>query len=97
VADRGGAEALRGQLVEVDRDAMPPLEAGEYYHADLIGLTCFSPAGETVGSVIGVENFGAGDLLEVEKVDGKRALIPFRDGIADLVDARIVLDPAFLA
>jgi 16S rRNA processing protein RimM len=97
VADRGGAEALRGQLVEVDRDAMPPLEAGEYYHADLIGLTCFSSAGETVGSVIGVENFGAGDLLEVEKVDGKRALIPFKDGIADLVDARIVLDPEFLA
>ena len=97
VADRGAAEALRGQLVEVDRDAMPPLDEGEYYHADLIGLTCFDAAGATVGSVVGVENFGAGDLLDVEKVDGKRALIPFKDGIADLVDARIVLDPEFLA
>jgi 16S rRNA processing protein RimM len=97
IADRSAAEALRGQLIEVDRSALPPLEEGEYYHADLIGLTCFSKADETVGSVVGVENFGAGDLLEVEKVDGKRSLIPFKAGIADLVDARIVLDPAFLA
>lgn len=97
VADRGAAEALRGKLLEVDRDAMPPLGEGEYYHADLIGLTCFDASGETVGSVVGVENFGAGDLLDVEKVDGKRALIPFRPGVADEVDARIVLDPGFLA
>lgn len=97
VASREAAEALRGQLVEVDRDALPPLEEGEYYYADLIGLTCFDRQDNTVGSVVGVENFGAGDLLEVEKLDGKRALIPYRDGIADMVDARIVLDPAFLA
>lgn len=97
VDSREAVEALRGTLVEVDRDALPPLDEGEYYHADLIGLTCFSTGGETVGSVVAVENFGAGDLLEIEKVDGKRSLIPFRDGIADLVDARIVLDPEFLA
>ena len=97
IADRSAAEGLRGALVEVERDALPALDEGEYYHADLIGLTCFSHGGETVGSVVAVENFGAGDLLEIEKTDGKRALIPFRDGIADLVDARIVLDPEFLA
>ena len=97
IADRSAAEGLRGQLVEVDRSALPPLEDGEYYHADLIGLTCFSVDGETIGSVIGVENFGAGDLLDIEKTDGKSALIPFKPGIADLVEARIVLDPAFLA
>jgi 16S rRNA processing protein RimM len=97
ISDRSEAEALRGQLVEVERSALPPLDEGEYYHADLIGLTCFSEEGETVGSVVGVENFGAGDLLDIEKVDGQRALIPFREGIADLVEARIVLDPAFLA
>lgn len=97
VADRTAAEALRGSLVEVDRDALPPLEEGEYYHADLIGLTCFAKDGATIGSVVAVENFGAGDLLDIELVGGKTALIPFRDGIADLVDARIVLDPEFLA
>src|SRR5512132_3465824 len=41
IADRSAAEALRGSLVEVDRSALPPLEEGEYYHADLIGLPCF--------------------------------------------------------
>lgn len=97
VSSREAAEALRGQLVEVDRDALPPLDDGEYYYADLIGLTCFDRQDNTVGSVVGVENFGAGDLLDVEKVDGKRALIPYRDGIADLIDARIIVDPAFLA
>nr|WP_294851259.1 ribosome maturation factor RimM [uncultured Sphingomonas sp.] len=97
VASREAAEALRGTLVEIDRDALPPLEEGEYYHADLIGLTCFDEAGTTIGSVVGVDNFGAGDLLDVEKVDGKRALIPYRDPIARMVEARIILDPAFLA
>lgn len=97
ISDRNAAEALRGALIEVDRAALPPLEEGEYYHADLIGLTCVSQDGETIGTVVAVENYGAGDLLEIERVDGARSLIPYRDGIADLVDARIVLDPEFLA
>ena len=97
VADRSAAEALRGRLVEVDRAALPPLEPGEYYHADLIGLPCVDHAGVPRGTVTAVENFGAGDLLEVEGIDERRALIPFKPGIADLADGRIVLDPEFLA
>ncbi|QIK95954.1 16S rRNA processing protein RimM [Sphingomonas sp. HDW15A] len=97
VSDRSAAEALRGSLVEIDRSALPPLEEGEYYHADLIGLTCFSESDDTIGSVVGVENFGAGDLLDIELVSGKRALIPFRDPISRMEGARIVLDPEFLA
>jgi 16S rRNA processing protein RimM len=69
IADRGAAEALRGSLVEVDRSALPPLEEGEYYHADLIGLPCEDGDGGALGTVVAVENFGAGDLLEVE-LDG---------------------------
>ena len=97
IVDRSAAEALRGQLLSVPRTELPPLEEGEYYHADLIGLACESGQGEALGTVVAVENFGAGDLLEIEKPDGRRALIPFRDGIADLADGRIVADPAFLA
>ena len=37
IEDRAAAEALRGSLVEVGRDQLPELEAGEYYHADLVG------------------------------------------------------------
>ena len=97
IADRAAAEMLRGRLLTVPRSALPPLEEGEYYHADLIGLPCQNPQGEPLGIVAGVENFGAGDLLEIEKPDGKRSLIPFRPGIADLEEGRVVADPAFLA
>ena len=97
VADRSAVEALRGQLVEVERGDLPPLEEGEYYHSDLIGLPCVDREGQTVGVVISVENFGAGDLLEIEFPNGRRSLIPFRDGIADLDDGRVVIDREFLA
>ena len=98
VADRSAAEALRGTLLTVPRAALPPLGEGEYYHADLIGLPCVGAAGEALGTVVAVENFGAGDMLEIEKPDGKRAHDPVpprrrRSG----QDGRIVADPAFLA
>lgn len=96
ISDRSAAEALRGQLVEVDRDWLPPLQEGEYYHADLVGLPCVDEAGNAIGTVAAVENFGAGDLLEVERLNGKRSLIPFSDPIARLDGERIVLDPEFL-
>jgi len=97
VADRTAAEALRGSLVEIDRSDLPPLEEGEYYHADLIGLPCVDRDGHALGSVVAVENFGAGDLLEVEDDSGRRSLIPFKPGIADLDGGQIILDPEFLA
>lgn len=97
VSDRTAAEALRGQLVEVDRAALPPLGEGEYYHADLVGLPCVDDAGSPIGAVAAIENFGAGDLIEVLLPTGKRSLIPFREPIAVLGEDRIVLDPDFLA
>ena len=97
VSDRSAAEALRGSLVEVNRSELAPLEEGEYYHADLIGLLAVDGQGDPVGIVIAVENYGAGGLLEIELGDGKRSLIPFKTGIADLQDGRIVVDPEFLA
>ena len=96
IADRAAAEVLRGSLLGVPRGALPPLDEGEYYHADLIGLNCVDAASATLGRVVAVENFGAGDLLEIERPDGKRSLIPFREGVADLVEGRIVADPVFL-
>jgi 16S rRNA processing protein RimM len=96
ITDRSAAEALRGQLLTIPRSALPPLEEGEYYHADLIGLPCENAAGAPLGRVVAVENFGAGDLIEIEQPDGSRSLVPFREGIADLLDGRIVVDPEFL-
>jgi len=97
IGDRNAAEALRGELLTVPRSALPPLEEGEYYHADLIGLACVDRVGAPLGTVVAVENFGAGDILEVERLDGKRAMVPFKPGIADLQAEQVVVDPAFLA
>ncbi|QNN65919.1 16S rRNA processing protein RimM [Sphingomonas rhizophila] len=97
VTDRSAAEALRGSLIEVERDTLPPLDEGEYYHADLIGLPCLDEDGNAIGTVVAVENFGAGDLIEVELPSGRKSLVPFRDPVARLDDDRIVLDPDFLA
>ncbi|HLL59139.1 MAG TPA: ribosome maturation factor RimM [Allosphingosinicella sp.] len=96
IGDRSAAEALRGTLITVPRSALPPLEEGEYYHADLIGRPCEGAEGEALGQVVAVENFGAGDIIEIEKPDGKRVMVPFRPGIADLVEDKIVVDPVFL-
>ena len=97
VDDRNSAEALRGSLVEIERAALPPLEDGEYYHSDLVGMACVDAAGNALGTVVAVENFGAGDLLDIEQAGGRRSLIPFQPGIADQLDGRFVLDPDFLA
>lgn len=97
ISDRATAEALRGSLVEVDRSALPPLDEGEYYYSDLIGLEVVDRSGNAAGIVTSVENYGAGDLLEIERANGRRSLIPFRAGIADLEDGRVLIDPAFLA
>jgi 16S rRNA processing protein RimM len=67
VTDRTVAEKLRGTALTVPRSAMPALGEGEYYHADLIGLRAVSDTGEALGTVIAVENFGAGDVLEIER------------------------------
>ncbi len=75
VADRTAAEALRGTALTVPRSALPPLGEGEYYYADLIGLPAVlhHPA-KTLGRCVAVENFGAGDVLEIERRrDGKPA------------------------
>jgi 16S rRNA processing protein RimM len=97
IEGRSAAEALRGSLVEVDRSELPALDEGEYYHADLIGLPAVDRDGTPVGVVVGVDNYGAGDLLEIELEEGRRSLIPFREGIADLEDDKIIVDREFLA
>ncbi len=97
VSDRTAAEALRGQLIEVDRAALPALGEGEYYHSDIVGLPCVDKTGNALGTVAGIENFGAGDLIEVLLSDGKRSLIPFRDPIALLGEDHVTLDPEYLA
>ncbi len=78
IPDRNAAERFRGTELVVPRSALPPLGEGEYYHADLIGLAAQAEDGTPIGTVATVENFGAGDVLEIEKPDGKRFMIPMQ-------------------
>ena len=96
VPDRTAAEALRGTVLTVPRSALPPLGEGEYYHADLIGLAAVSDAGEPLGTVVAVENFGAGDLLEIERPTGKRFMVPMTaDAVPEWDDERLVVAVGF--
>lgn len=92
VADRTAAEALRGLALTVPRAALPPLGEGEYYHADLVGLAAVSDAGEALGTCVAVENYGAGDVLEIERPDGKRFMVPMRaEAVPEWNAARLVI------
>ena len=66
VPDRTAAEGLRGTVLSVPRDALPPLEDGEFYHADLIGLPVITTDGAAIGKVVDIANFGATDIVEIE-------------------------------
>lgn len=94
--DRNAAEALRGTLLTVPRSTLPPLGAGEYYHADLIGLPAVSNDGTALGTCIAVDNFGAGDVLEVRRPDGKSFMVPMRAEAVPEWDAdRLVITAAW--
>ena len=98
IGDRSAAEALRGTELTVPRSALPELGEGEYYHADLIGLPCTSSTGEALGEIVAVENFGAGDIIEVLRpsVDdkpGKRFMAPMH--VVTLSADGALIDAAF--
>ena len=94
IADRNAAERLKGQRLYVPRAALPATEAGEFYHADLIGLKAEDGSGNLLGTVRGVHNFGAGDVIEIEFADGTTEFIAFNDDSVPAVDiatGRIVI------
>lgn len=95
VTDRTAAERLRGTALTVPRSALPPLAEGEYYHADLIGLDAVSTAGEALGTCIAVDNYGAGDVLEIERPGGKRFMVPMRPEAVPEWGERLVIEAAW--
>lgn len=89
VGDRTAAEKLRGVKLYVGRDQLPEAIEGEYYHADLIGLSAVADDGRLIGEIVAIPNYGAGDLLEI-RLDGTRKtdLVPFTDACVPEVDLR---------
>jgi len=92
VGDRTQAERLKGLKLYVARERLPPLAKDTYYHADLIGLEV-RVVDKRFGTVRGVSNFGAGDLLEVETA-GKSdtLLVPFAEAKVDLAKGVIEVE-----
>jgi len=98
VATRAEAEALNGRPVFVARDRLPaPDDADEFFLADLIGLPVEDTGGQTLGTIVAVPNYGAGNLLEIAPCGGgPSALLPFTEAFVPVVDVparRIVIDP----
>lgn len=97
VSGRGAAEKLRGTVLCIARDALPSLDEGEYYFADLIGLAVFTDSGEAVGRTVDVQNFGATDIVEIEKepvpAKGmKTFMVPMtKDAVIEWDDEKLVI------
>jgi 16S rRNA processing protein RimM len=99
IRDRDAAARLSNVRLYVPRERLPAIEqTDEFYHADLIGLKVIDRAGEMIGTVVAIHNFGAGDLIEVRAADSNKTdLVPFDEAHVPSVDVaggRIVVDPA---
>jgi 16S rRNA processing protein RimM len=86
IEDRDAAQVLRGQRLYVPRARLPEPDADEFYHEDLVGLAVLDSAGHALGRVLAVLNFGAGDLLELETLGGRREMIPFTRETVPAID-----------
>jgi len=97
VTTREGAEALTGTKLYIPRSRLPEREEEEWYHAELIGLAALDRDGVTIGRVVAIQNFGAGDLLELAPANGgPTVLIPFtRETVPeiDVESERLTLVP----
>ncbi len=94
ITDRTAAERMCGTALTVPRSALPPLGEGEYYHVDMVGLPCVSSDGEELGVIAAIENFGAGDIVEIERPDKKRFMVPIK--AADIGEHHAIIDTVFI-
>lgn len=95
LTDRDEAEKLRGFEVKVTAQERMPLDEGQYWVDDLIGLTVVDEEGLELGRVVDVTNAGASDLFEISTPRG-RGYVPFVDEFVrsvDLEEKKLVLSP----
>ena len=94
--DRTAAEKLKGLQFFVPRDNFPTVDDDEYYFSDLIGLNVEDTEGKALGTISSVENFGAGDILEIAGVINGGLMVPFNKITVPQVDIQngvLVIDP----
>jgi 16S rRNA processing protein RimM len=89
IDSRNASEPLKGLQLYLAKDTLAPLEENQFYQADLLGVTVKSIAGEVIGAVESVQNYGAGDLLEIKLTSSRRLiLVPFTSWAIPLVDLK---------
>lgn len=88
VKDRNKAEMLKGCELFIDRANLPEAADDEFYHADLVGLKALDEAGDLFGIVKAVFDFGAGDILELQRYDGKSVMMPFTSDVVPTIDLK---------
>ncbi|HVK92662.1 MAG TPA: ribosome maturation factor RimM [Mycoplana sp.] len=98
INDRNAAEALKGLELYIEREKLPDeeLDDGEFYYADLEGLEAVDTAGRSHGTVTGIFDFGAGDLLELKGPGKRPVLIPFSEAAVievDFENGKLLIDP----
>ncbi len=96
VTDRNAAEALKGTGLYVSRDQLPEVEEDEFLYSDLVGLKALDTVGVVIGTVRGVANYGAGDLLDISRPGQGTLLVPFTKAAVPVVDlgkGQVVVDP----
>lgn len=96
ITDRNAAEALRGTTLAVPRASLPPLVEGEYYHADYLGRAVVDRAGEPVGTVRAIENYGASDILDIDLGEGRTVMVPFIPAAVTEAEGRLIVDRVWL-
>ncbi len=88
-------EAMKGRRLHVPRAALPEPDEDEFYIEDLVGLSVFAGGHAPVGTVRAIQDFGAGDLIEVMLADGRRSVfVPFTRAdvpVVDLAAGRLVV------
>jgi 16S rRNA processing protein RimM len=86
IADRNAAEALKGVELFVDRAALPAPAEEEFYHADLIGLEAHDSEGRVLGKIAAIYNYGAGDVIDIQRADGDNVLLAFTRETVPTID-----------
>ena len=93
VETREQAEALRGLRLYIPREALPAPDEDEFYVTDLIGLAVETADGEPLGRVKAVQDYGAGDLLEIDPPEGPSWYLPFtREAVPEvrIAEAKVI-------
>ena len=96
VVNREAAAALTGVQLFARREQLPPPDEDEFYYDDLVGLAAVNREGAPLGRVVALNNYGAGDILEVRSEGGGESLLlPFTKAVAVEIDfpgGRIVIE-----